>query len=136
MLSGPKRSKYKKQQKGKAFNKIKLISSLKNQNFSKIKIISVSSGRISANQIKAIKAIIRKGTKKRGIVKSNLFPYNSITKKPNEIRMGKGKGAISHWVFNSKMGIVLFEIKTKSPQKIKNLLNKVKKRLSIRVKIL
>jgi large subunit ribosomal protein L16 len=136
MLQRPKKSKYKKNQKGKSFNKVNTLSTFKNYYYNTLKVVSLSSGRISAYEIKSIKAIIRKGTRKKSIVKSNVFPYNPITKKPNEIRMGKGKGNISHFVFNSKKGDILFEIKTKTRKKLQNVLNKVKKRLCIKIKVI
>jgi large subunit ribosomal protein L16 len=136
MLQEPKKFKYKKLHKGKSFNKLDNLITLKNLKIDYIKIITLNTGRITARQIKASKAIIKKGMKKKGIIKSNMFPYNSITKKPNEIRMGKGKGSVNHWVFNSKAGTHLFEIKTVFKKKLKVLLNKVKKRLPIKVKII
>ena len=136
MLQEPRKFKYKKMHKGKSFNKLNNLLVLKNTKEKYIKIISLTSGRITARQIKTAKAIIKKGMKKKGVVKCNIFPFNSITKKPNEIRMGKGKGSVNHWVFNSKPGTFLFEIKTIYKKKLKNILNKVKKRLAIKVKIL
>jgi large subunit ribosomal protein L16 len=136
MLQEPKKFKYKKQHKGKSFNKLNNLITLKKIKQESIKIIALNSTRITARQIKTVKAIIRKGMKKKGIIRSNIFPYNSITKKPNEIRMGKGKGSVNHWVFNSKPGTSLFEIKTLFKKKLKVLLNKIRKRLPIKVKII
>ncbi len=134
-LESPKKTKFKKFHKGKSFKKMINIKSLKNFKFKRIKLISMTAGRISANEIKSIKAIIRKGTKKKARVKYTIFPNTGITKKPKGIRMGKGKGSISQWVFNSKGGRVILSLKTRSKKKIKKLLNKVKKRISIKVKI-
>jgi large subunit ribosomal protein L16 len=135
-LESPKKTKFKKFHKGKSFKKMINIKSIKNFKFKRIKLISSTAGRISANEIKSIKAIIRKGTKKKAKVKYTIFPNMGITKKPKGIRMGKGKGNLSSWVFNAKGGRILLSIKTRSKKKIKKLLSKVRKRISVKVKII
>jgi large subunit ribosomal protein L16 len=110
MLLLPRFFKYKKIQKGKAFNKIDNIIIFKNIKFDTIKLIATSHGRLYSKQINSISFIMNKIIKKLGKVKLNLFPHNPITKKPNEVRMGKGKGNVNSWGFNLKPGFTICEI--------------------------
>jgi len=114
MLFVPKKSKFKRQQKGKAFNRIyKNIQS--NQLFQgSIGLKSLDFGRITSKQLETIRQSINKVIKKSGTVFLNIFPNTPISKKPVEIRMGKGKGAVDHWIFKIKPGYVICEIATQN----------------------
>jgi large subunit ribosomal protein L16 len=114
MLFVPKKSKFKKQQKGKAFNRVyKNINS--NQLFQgSIGLKSLDFGRITSKQLETIRQSINKVIKKSGTVFLNIFPNTPISKKPVEIRMGKGKGAVDHWIFKIKPGYVICEIATQN----------------------
>jgi len=137
MLAYPKRSKFKKLQKGKSFNRLNNNLSLKSLKLKTLKIISLDSGRVSAKQLNSIKLLIKKSIKKKGHVIFKIFPQTPITKKPSEIRMGKGKGNVDHWVSKLKVGTILFEIKVRNlfKNKIINTLKKVQVRLPINTKI-
>ena len=74
--------------------------------------------------------------KKRGFIKINIFPQTPISKKPLEIRMGKGKGNIDHWVFKVKPGFVLFEIETEFRSLAIKALKLVQIRISLDSKII
>jgi large subunit ribosomal protein L16 len=74
--------------------------------------------------------------KKLGKVYFKIFPHNPITKKPLEIRMGKGKGNVDHWVYNSKIGVLLCEIQTQHYIKAFKALKAAQHRLPIKTKIL
>ena len=67
-------------------------------------------GRISARQIEASRVAITRRMKRGGKVWIRIFPHKSITKKPAETRMGKGKGTPEDWVAVVKKGTVLFEM--------------------------
>ena len=110
----PKKTKFKKQQKGKAFNRVyKNINS--NQLFQgSIGLKSLDFGRITSKQLETIRQSINKVIKKSGTVFLNIFPNTPISKKPVEIRMGKGKGAVDHWIFKIKPGYVICEIATQN----------------------
>lgn len=69
-------------------------------------------GRIHSDQLIACRQVLRKMIKKHGAIRINLIADTPITKKPIEIRMGKGKGAVNHWVAKVRPGTVLFEIET------------------------
>lgn len=107
MFLQPKKTKYKKIQKGK----LKQLKFKSNQiQFGEIGLKAVSSGTISARQIEAArKAIVRK-IKRKGKIWVCIFPDLPITAKATEARMGKGKGSVSHWVSRVRGGTTLFEI--------------------------
>lgn len=110
----PSNSKYKKQQKGKSFNRINKNVNFFRLNFGIIGLKSKTFGRLTTNQIKTIRQTINKVMKKQGRLKLNIFPQTPITKKPLEIRMGKGKGSVDHWVYKVKSGMLLFEIESEN----------------------
>jgi large subunit ribosomal protein L16 len=113
MLSFPRRSKFKKQQKGKSFNRINSTSTdLYSLKFGSVGLKALNSGRLSSKQIESVRQAISKVIKKQGRLKINIFPDTPISKKPIEVRMGKGKGAVDHWIFKVKAGFVLYEIET------------------------
>jgi large subunit ribosomal protein L16 len=72
--------------------------------------MALSSGRITARQIESARVVINRQTKKYGKLWIRIFPDKPITKKPAEIRMGKGKGSVEEWVAIIKPGRVLYEI--------------------------
>lgn len=113
MISIPKNSKYKKQQKGKAFNRINSTSNkLYSLNFGSVGLKALSFGRLTSKQVDSVRQSMTKIIKKLGRVKTNIFTDVPISKKPIEVRMGKGKGNVDHWIFKVKPGIVLYEIET------------------------
>jgi large subunit ribosomal protein L16 len=114
MLLSPRNFKYKKQQKGKSSNKIIGCSNtgLSSLKFGSVGLKSLSPGRLTAKQINSVRQSINKQIKKLGRLKVNIFPHTPITKKPVEVRMGKGKGNVDHWVFKVKPGFILYEIET------------------------
>jgi large subunit ribosomal protein L16 len=67
-------------------------------------------GDIKANQIEACRVAINRHFQRRGQVWIRIFPDKPVTKKPAETRMGKGKGALDHWVAVVRPGRILFEV--------------------------
>ena len=107
MLLQPKKFKYKKLRKGK-LKKFVYNSKL---DFGLIGLKSTESGLITSKQIESARqAISRKIKKKGGKIWIKIFPNTPITKKPNEVRMGKGKGNLSHWAAKIRGGSIIFEI--------------------------
>lgn len=107
MLNGPKQIKYKKTRKGKLG---KFEYKTNDLNFGTIGLKAAESGVITIKQIEAARQAIVRKIKRKGKIWIRIFPYLSITSKPTGIRMGKGKGQISHWAARVKGGTVLFEI--------------------------
>ncbi len=106
MLLQPKRVKYKKIKKGR----LAKFSYKNDLDFGTIGLKSLESGFISARQLEAARQAIARKIKKKGKLWIKIFPFFPITKKPTEVRMGKGKGNISHWAAKIKGGSVIFEV--------------------------
>lgn len=133
MLFIPSKQKYKKQQKGKSFNKISKISFLK---YGQIGLKVLSSLRITSKQLSALYNWLRKKLKKKGKVIISVFPQTPITKKPIEVRMGKGKGNVGFWVSKLKAGSLLCEVSTRYKLFAKNVLNRARFKFPIKTKII
>lgn len=107
MLLQPKKFKFKKLRKGK-LSKYKFNS---NQlKFGTIGLKSSEAGIISNRQIEAARQAIVRKIKRKGKIWLRIFPNYPVTKKPTEVRMGKGKGNVSYWSAKISGGAVLFEI--------------------------
>ena len=103
----PKRVKYRKQQKGARRGIATKGSELA---FGEFGLKTLDNGWIKNNQIEAVRVILARQLHKGGKLWIRIFPDKSITKKPAEVRMGKGKGDLDHWVAVVKRGKVLFEL--------------------------
>ena len=103
----PKRTKYRKMQKGR--NRGKATRGIKVSD-GEYGLQALSAGWITANQIESARVAMTRYIKRGGKVWIKLFPDKPITKKPAETRMGKGKGAPEYWVAVVKPGRVMFEI--------------------------
>jgi large subunit ribosomal protein L16 len=114
MLFIPKKTKFRKQQKGKNFNIINKVETLESLKQGIVGLKAIDSGRIKANHLVACRQCMNKIIKKTGQITINVMADTPITKKPIEIRMGKGKGAVDHWVSKINSGTILFEIETSS----------------------
>ena len=102
----PRRTKFRKQQKGR----IKGLATRGHEiAFGTFAIKSLEPGRITARQIEAARIGVTRAMKREGQVWIRIFPDKPITKKPLEVRMGKGKGAPEYWVASVKPGTILFE---------------------------
>lgn len=106
MLS-PKRTKYHKYQKGRTLKKKQNTEAL---SFGQFGLKACSSWRLSAKTIEAVRRVITRQLKRQGKVWIRVFPDIPVTKKPAEVRMGKGKGNFAYWVARIAKGQVLFEI--------------------------
>ncbi|MCK5862330.1 MAG: 50S ribosomal protein L16 [Candidatus Hydrogenedentes bacterium] len=103
----PKRVKFRKQQRGRRSGPAKGGYSL---DFGEYGIKALQAGWITARQIEATRVAITRHLKRGGKVYIRIFPDKPITKKPAEVRMGKGKGAPEAWVAVIKPGRIMFEI--------------------------
>jgi large subunit ribosomal protein L16 len=135
MLFSPRFFKYKKHQKG-TFKNLNNLLTFKHFKFRRVKLVCLSCGRIKSNQINSMFFAINKIMKRLGRITLKMFPYHPISKKPLEIRMGKGKGNVDHWVFNAKPGVVLCEIQTNSLAYALKALKLAQIRLPVKTRIL
>jgi large subunit ribosomal protein L16 len=102
----PKRTKYRKMQKGK----VKGMATRGHQiAFGSFALKSLEAGWITARQLEAARVAVTRAMKREGQVWIRIFPDKPITRKPAEVRMGKGKGAPEYWVAVIKPGTILFE---------------------------
>jgi len=131
MLFIPKKYKYKKLQKGSLFNKINVNINLKTNFVFSIKLIAKSFGVLNNKQLSTVRFILKKAIKKKGYLRFNIFPQQSVTKKPLEVRMGKGKGSVDHWISKIKVGTLICQIFYK--KKIKVDICKSLKQIQIRL---
>ena len=99
-------------------------------------VICLDYARISASEIEAARRAIRKITKKAGKIHIRIYPYLPLTKKPAEVRMGKGKGSkIRAWVYPAKPGKILFELSGLSKNLSVSALKAAEEKLSIKCKL-
>lgn len=102
----PKKTKFRKMQKGRIKGNATRGARL---SFGSFGIKSLDEGFITARQIEAARIAVTRYMKREGKVWIRIFPDKPITSKPAEVRMGKGKGAPSHWVAVIRPGRILFE---------------------------
>ncbi|MCB9593882.1 MAG: 50S ribosomal protein L16 [Sandaracinaceae bacterium] len=103
----PKRTKFRKAFKGRHRGLAQRGSDV---TFGDYALQAVGRGRLTARQIEAARMAIQRKVKRAGKLYIRVFPDKPITKKPLETRMGKGKGAVDHWVALVRPGKVLYEI--------------------------
>jgi large subunit ribosomal protein L16 len=112
----PKKTKFKKYHKGRLSLKTNALVLL---NYGVLGLKCLETGRITSSQIESFRQNITRKIKKTGKLWINIFPDLPITSKPSEIRMGKGKGNIDHWVAKVSPGKILFEIMGNKSIKVK-----------------
>ncbi|HAJ21100.1 MAG TPA: 50S ribosomal protein L16 [Rhodospirillaceae bacterium] len=112
MLS-PKRTKYRKQHKGRIHGNAKGGTAL---NFGSIGLKAMEPGRVTARQIEAARRALVRHIRRQGKVWIRIFPDVPVTQKPAEVRMGKGKGSVEFWACRVKPGRVMFEMDGVAPE--------------------
>ncbi len=103
----PKRTKFRKQMKGRNRGLAQNGSSV---SFGEYGLKAIGRGRITARQIEAARRTITRQVKRGGKLTIRIFPDKPITKKPLEVRQGKGKGNVEYWVAQIQPGKMLYEI--------------------------
>ena len=103
----PKRTKYRKQQKGRNRGKATRGNVVTDGLYG---LQALEAGQITSNQIEAARVAMTRYIKRGGKVWIKIFPEKPVTQKPMGVRMGKGKGSLEYWVAVVKPGRVLFEI--------------------------
>lgn len=103
----PKRTKYRKQQKGRNRGLAQRGSKV---SFGEFGMKATGRGRMTSRQIEAARRAITRCIKRGGKVWIRVFPDKPITKKPLEVRQGKGKGSVEYWVALIQPGRMLFEV--------------------------
>ena len=103
----PKKTKYRKAHKGRIRGKAKGGTTL---NFGSYGLKALTAERVTSRQIEAARRAITRHMKRAGKVWIRIFPDVPVSKKPTEVRMGKGKGTPEYWAARVKPGRVMFEI--------------------------
>ena len=103
----PKKTKFRKQQKGKLRG---FATSGAKVSFGEFGLKAITRGRVTARQIEAARRAMTRHIKRGGKVWIRIFPDVPITNKPVEVRMGKGKGNVEYWVAKVQPGKVLYEM--------------------------
>ncbi len=103
----PKRTKYRKQQKGRNRG---LATSGAKVSFGEYGLKAIGFAHLTQRQIEAARIAINRYLKRGGKLWIRIFPDKPITKKPIEVRMGKGKGSVEYWVALIQPGKILFEV--------------------------
>ena len=129
----PKRTKYRKMQKGRNRGRATRGTVVNEGEFG---LQALEAGLITANQIEAARVALTRYIKRGGKVWIKLFPNKPITKKPAETRMGKGKGAPEYWVAPVKPGRVMFEIAGVSEEVAREALRLASHKLPVKTKFL
>jgi large subunit ribosomal protein L16 len=132
MLS-PKRTKFRKQQKGKNRGVAWRGSDV---SFGDFGMMAVESGHLSSRQIEAGRMAITRKVKRQGNLWIRVFPDKPITKKPLEVRMGSGKGSVELWVAVVKPGRMLFELGGVTAEEAKDAFRIAASKLPIAVKFI
>ena len=129
----PKKTKFRKMQKGKMKGNAQRGSQL---NFGTFGIRALEECWITARQIEAARIAVTREMKRQGQVWIRIFPDKPITKKPAEVRMGKGKGAPEYWAAVVRPGRILFEIDGVDLESAKEALRLAAQKLPINTKFI
>ena len=131
MLLMPKRVKYRKTQKGKSRG---IATTGAQMHFGEFGLKAIENGFIPARQLEASRVVVARKLRGSGKLWINAFPHKSITKKPAETRMGKGKGDLDHWVAVVKRGKIVFELGGVPEDFAKQILRLVAFKLSVKTR--
>ena len=127
----PKRTKFRKMQKGRNRGKATRGNVVNEGEYG---LQATTAGWIKSNQIEAARIAMTRYIKRGGKVWIKIFPDKPITKKPAETRMGKGKGAVEYWVAAVKPGRVMFEIAGVPEETAREALRLAANKLSVKCK--
>ena len=125
----PKRTKFRKQQKGRNRG---LATRGNRVSFGEYGLKSLDRGRITSRQIEAARRAITRHIKRGGKIWIRIFPDKPVSKKPLEVRMGKGKGNPEYWVAEIKPGHVLYEMEGVTEELAREAFRLASAKLSVR----
>ncbi|HIO90396.1 MAG TPA: 50S ribosomal protein L16 [Campylobacterales bacterium] len=129
----PKRTKFKKQMKGRNRGKSFRGNSIA---FGTIALKAIEAGRIDSRQIEAARISMTRKVNREAKSWIRVFPDKPLTAKPLETRMGKGKGSVDRWVMNIKPGRIIFEMAGVSEELAREALTLAKHKLPFKTKII
>jgi len=129
----PVRTKFRKAHKGRIHGTATRASTI---NYGAFALKAMAPERIIGKQIEAARVALTRHMKRQGRVWTRIFPNIPVSKKPVEVRMGKGKGAPEYWACRVKPGRILFEIDGVSETIAKEALYKASAKLPIKTKFI
>ncbi len=129
----PRKVKYRKQQRGKMAGKATVGNRI---SFGRFGLVAQDRGWLTSRQIEAARRAMTRYIKREGKIWIRIFPSKPVTQKPNESRMGSGKGAVDHYVAVIKPGNVLFEMDGVSGDLAKRAIELAASKLPIKSKFL
>ncbi|MBP9709289.1 MAG: 50S ribosomal protein L16 [Oligoflexales bacterium] len=132
-MLAPKKFKFRKSHKPKFKGIAQRGSEL---SFGQFGLMVVQSGRISARQIEAARIAMTRHIKRGGQIWIKMFPHTPVSRKPAEVRMGKGKGSVDHYVAVVKAGRIIYEMKDVEPALAKQALSLAASKLPLRTKLI
>lgn len=127
----PKKTKYRKSHKGKRGGKASRKTTI---SFGSYALKSMQAHWITSRQIEAARRVMTRYTKRGGKIWIRVFPDKPVTKKGGEIPMGKGKGAVDHYVVVVKPGMILFEMDGVDGKMAKEAMNLAAYKLPVKCK--
>jgi large subunit ribosomal protein L16 len=127
----PKRVKYRKQFRGRMKGRAQRGAEV---SFGDYGLQALEPGWVTARQIEAARRALVRFMRRRGKVWIRIFPDKPVTQKPAETRMGKGKGAVDHWVAVVKPGRILFELSGLEEEAAKEAMRLAAHKISIKTK--
>ncbi len=128
----PKRVKYRKQMRGRMSGAAKGGDYVA---FGDYALVAMEPAWIKSNQIEACRITMSRYFKRGGKIYIRIFPDKPVTKKPAEVRMGKGKGAVEYWVAVVKPGRVIFEVANVSEAQAKEAFRLASHKLPIKTRM-
>ena len=129
----PKKSKHRKVHKGR----VRGVATKGNKvSFGEYGLQSIDFTRITGRQIEAARIAITRKVKRGAKLWIRIFPHKPVSKKPAEVRMGKGKGALDHWIAVVKPGRILFEITGVSEERAREAFRRASHKLPIKTKFI
>ncbi len=132
-MQQPKRTKYRKAHKGRIHGTASRCNLL---NYGAFGLKALQPERIISKQIEAARVALTRYMKRQGKVWTRIFPNIPVSKKPVEVRMGKGKGSPEYWACRVKPGRILFEVDGVSEDVAKIALYKASSKLPIKTKFI
>ena len=133
MILRPKKTKFRKYFKGKIHGKAKRGFNIA---FGKFALKALQPERIQEKQIEAARKTINRHLKRAGKLWIRVYPDLPVTKKPADVRMGKGKGSVEFWACRVKPGRILFELDAVTEEQAKTAFLKASAKLPIKTKFI
>ncbi len=129
----PKRTKFRKQRKGRIHGNAKGGTLL---NFGEFGLKALEPERITARQIEASRRAITRHIKRQGKLWIRIFPDVPVTAKPLEVRQGKGKGSVEYWAAKVKPGRIMFELEGVTEELARGAFERASAKLPIKTKFI